>query len=165
MPRPFGVWSPAQSIAEFKARCPRLGDFAISLIMNSRKEVHYHPEAMAFFKDPQQYKDAVDTCRAMRRSHYFFGHGVKLPTHPLIKAVGCLAVSGGMIWGGVHYYYAVWVPANSPTWRRFMNKEWEEAINNSPWDHMSHCWLYSDQTGAVMGNATTAGRKKFYVPA
>ena len=165
MPRPFGVWSPATTLSEFKARCPRFGAFSLRYIFAVRKEAYYAPEAMAHFKDPQQYKDAVDTVKAMSTSDKFFGEGLKMPRHPWLKLGGVWIIHASLMWYGIHTYYTSYVPANNPSWRKVVNKEWEEAINNSPWDHMSHVWQYSDTYGVVIGNVVSAGKKKFYIPA
>ena len=153
MPRPFGVWAPATTLAEFKARCPRPGQFSLKYLWFVRREVYYPPEAMAHFKDPQQFKDSVDTIRAMQQSDKFFGEGLKLPIHT------------ALMYFGIYKFYTEYVPANNPSWRKVVNKEWEEAINNSPWDHMSHVWQYSDTYASVIGDAAVAGKRKFYIPA
>ncbi|ORC85731.1 cytochrome c oxidase VII [Trypanosoma theileri] len=165
MPRPFGAWAPATTLAEFRSRVPNMSSFSFRSVLNVRREVYYHPEALAHFKDPQQYKDAVDTVVAMRVSDKFFGEGNKLPRYAAIKVAGALAVLGSAIFSVLRYYYCVYTPANNPTWRKVVNKEWEEAINNSPWDHMSHVWQYSDQYATVIGEASSSGRHKFYIPA
>lgn len=165
MPRPFGVWAPATTLAEYRARVPNFTAFAFQFVGSARREVYYHPEALAHFRDHQQYKDAVDTVRAMRVSDKFFGEGQKLPRMFLIKLLGTLGLYGLAVYSGLRYYYTVHVPANNPTWRKVVNKEWEEAINTSPWDHMSHVWNYSDQYAAVLGDAVAPGRRKFYIPA
>ncbi|AAZ10176.1 cytochrome oxidase subunit VII [Trypanosoma equiperdum] len=165
MPRPFGVWAPATTLAEYRARIPGMSNFKLRWVFGARREVYYHPEALAHFKDHQQYKDAVDTVRAMRTSDKFFGEGVKLPHHPLIKMGVILSIHGYLTYCCLRYYYGTHVPANNPTWRKIVNKEWEEAINNSPWDHMSHVWQYSDQYASSIGEAAALGRRKFYIPA
>jgi hypothetical protein len=165
MPRPFGVWAPATTLAEFKARCPRPGQFSIKYIFFVRREVYYPPEAMAHFKDPQQFKDSVDTIRAMQTSDKFFGEGLKLPQHPWLKLLVVAALHTAALYYGLYKYYTEYVPANNPSWRKVVNKEWEEALNNSPWDHMSHVWQYSDTYAAVIGDAAAAGQRKFYIPA
>ncbi|KAH9599625.1 hypothetical protein LSM04_008936 [Trypanosoma melophagium] len=165
MPRPFGAWAPATTLAEYRARMPGIKAISYVLLPRVRREMYYHPEALAHFKDPQQYKDALDTVVAMRVSDKFFGEGVKLPRHTLLKLVGILSTFALSVFATIRYYYGVYVPANNPTWRKVVNKEWEEAINNSPWDHMSHVWQYSDQYAAVIGEAGSPGRRKFYIPA
>ncbi|EAN95980.1 cytochrome oxidase subunit VII [Trypanosoma cruzi] len=165
MPRPFGVWAPATTLAEYRARVPNLSAFSLKWIYSAKREVYYHPEALAHFKDHQQYKDAVDTVRAMSVSDKFFGEGQKLPRRPVVKMMGALLIEGLLVYAVIRYYYGVYVPANNPTWRKVVNKEWEEAINTSPWDHMSHVWQYSDQYAAVMGDTASPGPRKFYIPA
>ena len=165
MPRPFGVWAPAQTIAEFKARCPRLGDYTLKTLGQARSEIYYSPEAMAHFKDPQTFKDAVNTLRAMRVSDKFFGEGLKMPRNPYIKLAGVFAVQFFLTWNAVNYYYTSYLPATNPSWRKVMNKEWDEAINNSPWDHRTHVWQYADVTAANIGNVLVAGQHKYYIPA
>nr|CCD13665.1 unnamed protein product [Trypanosoma congolense IL3000] len=165
MPRPFGTWAPATTLAEFRARVPGFRNFKLVWAHKGRREVYYHPDALAHFKDHQQYKDAVDTIRAMRVSDRFFGEGVKYPRHPFIKMAVILAMHGTLTYTCLRYYYGTHVPANNPTWRKIVNKEWEEAINNSPWDHMSHVWQYSDQYASSIGEAVSPGRRKFYIPA
>ncbi|KEG09406.1 cytochrome c oxidase VII [Trypanosoma grayi] len=165
MPRPFGVWAPATTLAEYRARLPSFRAFSLRWVWGGRREVYYHPEALAHFKDHQQYKDAVDTVRAMQVSDKFFGEGTKLPRHPILKLMVSFGLYASVVYAGLRYYYGVYVPANNPTWRKVVNKEWEEAINNSPWDHMSHVWQYSDQYASVIGEAGSPGPRKFYIPA
>jgi len=50
-------------------------------------------------------------------------------------------------------------------WRKVVNKEWEEAINNSPWDHRSHVWAYCDVYAASVGDLVLPGQRHFYIPA
>ena len=165
MPRPFGVWAPATTLAEYRARLPNPFAFSFKFLYSGKREVYYAPEAMAHFKDPQQFKDAVDTVRAMRVSDKFFGEGIKLPRHPIVRIASILAVHLGLLFAGIRYYYGTVTPANNPTWRKVVNKEWEEAINNSPWDHMSHVWQYSDTYAAVLGDTAAPGKRKFFIPA
>ena len=166
MPRPFGVWAPATTIAELKSRVPRPFDFSMKVHMWVRKsDYFYHPDALAWFKDPQQYKDTVDTLIRMRHTDKFFGDGCQWPTHPILKTLGLLAAVTGANYMVVVWFYTKYLPANNPTWRKTVNKEWEEAINNSPWDHMSHVWAYTDISSVTLGNAATRGRKKFIIPA
>lgn len=165
MPRPFGVWAPATTLAEYRARIPSPFDFSFKWIAAAKREVYYSPEAMAHFKDPQQFKDAVDTVRAMRVSDKIFGEGYKLPKHAFVKLLGIVGLQSLVLFVGIKYFYGTHMPANNPTWRKVVNKEWEEAINNSPWDHMSHVWQYSDQYAVNIGNSITPGRRRFYIPA
>ncbi|KAH8605625.1 hypothetical protein ERJ75_001596100 [Trypanosoma vivax] len=165
MPRPFGIWSPATTLAEYRARIPGLNAFRLRTFRSAQREVYYHPEALAHFKDPQQYRDAVDTVRAMRVSDRFFGEGQKLPRKTFLKICGLISIQFALTYACLRYYYGTHVPANNPTWRKVVNKEWEEAINNSPWDHMSHVWQYSDQFAACIGDTGSPGPRKFYIPA
>jgi hypothetical protein len=166
MPRPFGLWAPATTVSELKARIPRPFDFSLKLHMSVKKnEYFYHPDAMAWFKDPQQFKDTVDTLRKMRYSDKFWGDGCRMPEGALWKTG--LGVLGFVTpcWVFTTWFYESYMPANNPTWRKIKNKEWEEAINNSPWDHMSHAWGYSDAQGVNFGAASTRGKKRFIIPA
>ena len=165
MPRPFGVWAPATTLAELKARCPRPGQFSLKYIFYARHEVFYPPEAMAHFKNPQQFKDAVDTVRAMSRSNRIFGDGLKLPHRHWSKLSVIVFGTWAAVYLSLYQFYSVYIPANNPTWRKIVNKEWEEALNNSPWDHMTHVWQYSDVYATVLGEAAVAGQRKFYIPA
>ena len=164
MPRPFGWWSPALTVSEYSARIPRVWDWSLWWNWNLSSLVYYSPHAMARFKDPQQFRDTVDTVRRMAVSDKFFGSGFKFGTNSLLKLFGVQAVMWAFLLFVTHRYYTVYVPANNPTWRKVMNKEWEEAINNSPWDHRSHVWMYCDVIGVCLGDCWTAGQKKFYVP-
>jgi hypothetical protein len=163
--RPFGAWAPALTLQEFKARTPRPSDFKIKWMFDQRKEVYYSPEAMAHFKDPQQYKDAVDTARAMQYTDRFFGHGMKYPRHMHAKIFGMFAITFGTASLVASYFYSTYLPQNNPSWRKIVNKEWEEAINNSPWDHRSHVWAYCDVYAASIGDICLPGQRKFYIPA
>lgn len=165
MPRPFGVWAPATTMAEFRSRMPTLSSVTFRSIWSARRSTYYSPEAMAHFKDPQQFKDAVDTCRRMMVSDKFFGEGVKLPHNHVLKLLGCFAVHSLLVYWSLVYYYQSWLPANNPSWRKVVNKEWEEAVNNSPWDHMTHVWGYSDIASTNIGTAVGVGVRKFYIPA
>lgn len=165
MPRPFGAWAPALTISEFKSRCPRFWEWRLIHYLQAKQHVFYSPEAMAHFKDPQQFKDAVDIVRRMRNSDNFWGDGVKKPHNALIKIGG--ATLATLVFGFVllHRYYTVYIPATNPSWRKVVNKEWEEAINNSPWDHRSHVWQYCDVYACCAGDITAPGQRKFYIPA
>lgn len=165
MPRPFGTWAPALTIAEFKARCPRFWEWRLMWYMQAKKYVFYNPEAMAHFKDPQQFKDAVDITRRMRMSDAFWGEGVKRPHNSGIKVAGLVLFELTVVFLFLHRYYTVYIPAVNPSWRKVVNKEWEEAINNSPWDHRSHVWQYCDVYAACGGDVTAPGQRKFYIPA
>ncbi|KAG5477514.1 hypothetical protein CUR178_05218 [Leishmania enriettii] len=165
MPRPFGVWAPATTLAEYRARIPNPFAYSFKWVYSMKKEVFYPPEALAHFKDPQQFKDAVDTVVAMRVSDKIFGEGQKLPRHPVLLMLMVLATHGFVLFSALRYYYGSHMPANNPTWRKTVNKEWEEAINNSPWDHMSHVWQYSDEYAAALGDTAAPGQRKFYIPA
>ena len=165
MPRPFGQWAPALTIAEYKSRIPRLWEWKYMFYLQARKQVYYSPEAMAYFKDPQQFKDAVDTARRMKVSDKFFGDGVKYPNNVGLKVFTMFSLTALFGFALLHRYYTVWIPANNPSWRKVMNKEWEEAINNSPWDHRSHVWQYCDIYACCLGDVASAGQKKFYIPA
>ncbi|EPY31770.1 cytochrome c oxidase VII [Strigomonas culicis] len=165
MPRPFGVWAPATTLAEYRARIPSPFAYSFRLIYLAKNEVFYPPEALAHFKDPQQFKDAVNTLRAMQVSDKIFGEGQKLPKNWLVPLAACLAAHAVILIAGLQYYYGVHMPANNPTWRKVVNKEWEEAINTSPWDHMSHVWQYSDNYAAVLGDIAAPGPRRFYIPA
>ena len=164
-PRPFGAWAPAMTINELKARTPRPSQFTFRWLLDQRKEVFYSPEAMAHFKDPQQYKDAVDTARAMQVSGRFFGSGIKPSHHFFAKVMAAGLVAFGFALACATYFYGTYLPANNPSWRKIVNKEWEEAINNSPWDHRSHVWAYCDVYAASVGDLTLPGQRKFYIPA
>lgn len=165
MPAPFGTWAPATTMAEFKARCPRITDLKFPSMSSARAETYYNPEAMAHFKDPQQFKDAVDTTRRMMISERFFGEGVKMPRYGKAKLLSLLAIHSGLIYVSLTYYYTQWLPATNPSWRKVVNKEWEEAMNNSPWDHLTHVWGYSDRATINLGVGAGRGQKKFYIPA
>ena len=166
MPRPFGVWAPATSIAELKARVPRPFDFTYKIHMFVKTyEYFYQPDLMAWFKDPQHFKDTTDTLRSMRTAEKFFGDGCKWPAHAIIKMTVMVAIEVAIAWLFVVWFYTKYVPANNPTWRKTVNKEWDEAINNSPWDHMSHVWAYTDISGVTLGTASIRGKKKFIIPA
>jgi hypothetical protein len=165
MPRPFGAWAPSLSINELKARTPRPSAFQARNLFSARSEVYYSPEAMAHFKDPQQFKDAVDTVRKMQYSDRFFGYGLKDPAYlwPKVFAVqlGWTVLAGAI----VSWLYGTYIPQTNPSWRKVVNKEWEEAINNSPWDHRSHVWQYCDVYAASVGDVILPGQRKFYIPA
>lgn len=165
MPRPFGAWAPALSMAELKARTPRPWHFRITRMLNLRDECFYSPEAMAWFKDPQQYKDAVDTCRKMKYSFSFFGDGNKQAHNQRLKIAAIMGAFSIVDLMFMRWIYASYLPANNPSWRKVMNKEWEEAINNSPWDHRSHVWQYCDVYAASLGDIIGPGQRKFYIPA
>lgn len=166
MPRPFGVWAPATTLNEYKARVPGPGAFYFRIFMQIKKhEYYYHPDAMAWFKDPQTYKDAVDTLRRMKVSDKFFGEGYKLPHHALLKLAGIFVFGVSCAGLVTNYYYTRYIPANNPTWRKVVNKEWAEAINNSPWDHMSHVYQYTDISAANLGNVQVRGKRHFIIPA
>ncbi len=168
MPRPFGNWAPALTMAEFKARTPRPSAFfKFHHIMGKygKGAVYYSPEAMAHFKDPQQYRDAVDTLRAMKYSDKLIGEGVKPPPYVHVKAFGCFLVVWAIVAAIINWMYGTYMPANNPSWRKIMNKEWEEAINNSPWDHRTHVWKYADVYAAALGDTVAPGQRKFYIPA
>jgi len=165
MPRPFGVWSPATTIAELHARTPSWRDARFVSIYKLRGEAHYSPETMAWFKNPQAFKDHIDRIREMRYSDKFFGQGFKYPRQMAAKVA---LVTGSLILldlGITWFFYNRWVPARNPTWRKIVNKEWEEAINNSPWDHRTHVWAYSNIVAMNLGATTLPGPKKFYIPA
>jgi hypothetical protein len=166
MPRPFGVWAPATTLAELHSRIPGWKDWSLKLHMSIKQhEYYYQPEALAWFKDPQQYKDAVDTLRKMRVCDKFFGDGCKWPEHCAIKTAGCLSIIIGINYAFTCWVYGSYAPANNPTWRKIHNKEWDEAVNNSPWDHMSHAWGYSDTQSVNFGCVTSGGPRKFIIPA
>lgn len=165
MPRPFGAWAPATTIAELKARTPRPSQFKIRPMFEARHQVYYSPEAMAHFKDPQQFKDAVDKLRAMAFTDKFWGYGVKEPHHVWKKTFAVQAVFAIGTLASMQYFYGTHMPAVNPSWRKIFNKEWEEAINNSPWDHRSHVWQYSDVYAAQIGSVVSGGPRKFYIPA
>ncbi|EPY39567.1 cytochrome c oxidase VII [Angomonas deanei] len=101
----------------------------------------------------------------MRISDKLFGEGMKMPKRTIPLMLACLGTHAAILISGLSYYYGVHMPANNPTWRKTVNKEWEEAINNSPWDHMSHVWQYSDHYAIVLGDTAAPGRRKFYIPA
>lgn len=164
MPRPFGVWAPATTMAEYRARLPNIWDFRLHWIYSGRREVFYSPFAMAHFKDPRQFKDAVDTVRAMSISDRLFGEGQKRSRHMFLVVAGSITAIWLSVFFILRYYYSVYMPANNPTWRKVINKEWEEAISNSPWDHMSHVWQYSDQYGATIGDASAPGPRHYLIP-
>jgi len=79
--------------------------------------------------------------------------------------VSMWAATMAVLYAFVQWYYLQYVPANNPSWRKMMNKEWDEAINNSPWDHMSHVYQYVDIYACNGGDLITRGSKKFYIPA
>lgn len=165
MPRPFGAWAPALTMNELKARTPPITAFKYTFMETGRNMVYYSPEAMAHFKDPQQFKDSVDKLKRMSKSDKFFGEGMKRPHHTLLKIAGVLSffvVGNAMI---LQWFYGTHMPAVNPSWRKVMNKEWEEAINNSPWDHRSHVWQYADVYAANLGSVVGPGQRKFYIPA
>ena len=164
MPRPFGTWHPATTIAELRARTPAWRDFRFVPLWRLHQETYYHPETMAMFKNPQAFRDHVDTVKNMKYSKKFLGDGVKFHRHMWMNCLLVMMVQTVVNMGLIWYYYNRWVPATSPTWRKFMNKEWEEAINNSPWDHRSHVWQYTKISAAHVGCLTSAGSKKFYIP-
>ena len=164
MPRPFGWWSPALTINEYSARVPRVWDWTLWANWNVPALAYYNPHVMAKFKDPQHFRDVVDTCRRMSHTDRFFGHGWKYGSNSLLKGGCAIGFFMSFLVFITHRYYTVYVPANNPTWRKVMNKEWEEAINNSPWDHRSHVWMYCDVTGVTMGDVFAGGQKKFYIP-
>ena len=164
MPRPFGVWHPATTIAELHARTPSWKDGRFQSMYKMRGETHYSPETMAWFKNPQAFKDHVDRIKEMRFSDKFFGQGFKYPRYHSTKVFGCVCFLTSINMSLTWYFYNRWVPARNPTWRKIVNKEWEEAINNSPWDHRSHVWTYSNVHAAHLGSVSTHGAKKFYIP-
>jgi hypothetical protein len=139
--------------------------FRYTLMEYGRRQVYYSPEAMAHFKDPQQFKDSVDKLKRMAFSDKFFGDGMKRPHNLFIKSG--LTMAFFFVWFGLtlQWFYGSYMPAVNPSWRKIMNKEWEEAINNSPWDHRSHVWQYCDVYAANLGSVTGPGQRKFYIPA
>lgn len=165
MPRPFGAWAPALNIAELKARTPRPSMFSAGFMFGSGKNVYYSPEAMAHFKDPQQFRDAVDTVVKMRFSDRPFGHAMRPPPYVHIKCFGVFSILVAGMAAMQNWFYSSYVPANNPSWRKVMNKEWEEAMNNSPWDHRTHVWKYAEVNAACLGNTVDLGQRKFYIPA
>lgn len=165
MPKPFGAWHPAMTMAELKARTPRLSQFSVMAMLGKGRQVYYSPEAMAHFKDPQQFRDSVDTVRKMMYSDKITGHGMRPCRQVHAKTfVLFLGISAVMLWM-MNWFYSSYVPANNPSWRKVMNKEWEEAINTSPWDHRTHVWKYCDMSAACLGDAVAMGQRKFYIPA
>ena len=165
MPRPFGTWHPATTVAELRARTPRWRDFSFHRWSTLNKETFYHPETMQTFVNPQAYRDFIDRLRTFKHSDKFFGEGVKESNYFNAKVFGAVSLYGAVALSCTWYFYNVIVPTSSPTWRKFMNKEWEEAIDNSPWNHMSHVWEYSNICSAALGSVVSAGPKKFYIPA
>eukprot|EP00009_Paramoeba_aestuarina_P006145 CAMPEP_0201516348 /NCGR_PEP_ID=MMETSP0161_2-20130828/7701_1 /ASSEMBLY_ACC=CAM_ASM_000251 /TAXON_ID=180227 /ORGANISM="Neoparamoeba aestuarina, Strain SoJaBio B1-5/56/2" /LENGTH=120 /DNA_ID=CAMNT_0047913447 /DNA_START=163 /DNA_END=525 /DNA_ORIENTATION=- len=119
---------------------------------------------MAYFKNPQAFRDHYDRIKSLKYTDKFFGEGLKESKYFNAKIYGIVGtiqiINLAMTW----YFYCRFVPATSPTWRKFMNKEWEEAINNSPYDHRSHVWHYSNVCGATLASVVQAGSKKFYIP-
>lgn len=165
MPRPFGAWMPAMSLAELKARTPRPSMFLFKTHFQMRNEVFYQPECLALFKDPQQFKDAVDTSRIMMISDNFFGDGMKPGHNMWLKMGGFSIIMFAFATAIANYFYGTYLPTNNPSWRKVMNKEWEQAINNSPWDHRSHVWAYCDVYAASVGDLVLPGQRHFYLPA
>ena len=164
MPRPFGTWHPATSIAELRARTPRWRDYNFIRWGKVNKENFYHPETMQHFVNPQAYRDHYDRLKTFKYTTKFFGDGVKESQYFNAKIFGAVSLVSMINVGLTWFFYNRWVPATSPTWRKFMNKEWEEAIDNSPWDHRSHVWAFSNVCSASLGSICSAGSKKFYIP-
>eukprot|EP00759_Apiculatamorpha_spiralis_P032486 PhF_6_TR33873/c1_g1_i1/m.49709 len=166
MPRPFGVWHPATTLAELRARSPSFTDMRFVPIYKLKQETYYSPESMMWFKNPQTFKDHVDRLKSMAYTNKFFGEGFKFSPYMHVKVqgvVGTIALANASFcW----YYYNKWIPARNPTFRKIVNKEWEEAMNNSPWDHRTHVWAYSTAHAVHLGHLTDrGGNKKFYIPA
>lgn len=163
--RPFGAWAPPKNLEELKARTPRPADWNLRPVWAVKKYCYYEPELLAQFKDPQHCRDCIDKIRSIRTDSSFFGDGgFTPPENEWWKLWGAEAALVAWAFLCQQIYYNFYMASNNPRMRKLVNKEWEEAINNSPWDHRSHCWLYSDMYGVCLGDLTSLGRKKFYIP-
>ncbi|EPY35006.1 cytochrome c oxidase VII [Strigomonas culicis] len=166
MPRPFRCLGPGPLLSLSTARASRVRSRTPSVSSTWRRTRSSTPGTRSrTSRTPTQFKDAVNTLRAMQVSDKIFGEGQKLPKNWLVPLAACLAAHAVILIAGLQYYYGVHMPANNPTWRKVVNKEWEEAINTSPWDHMSHVWQYSDNYAAVLGDIAAPGPRRFYIPA
>ena len=164
--RPFGAWAPSKTLEELKARTPRPKDFKLRDGWTSRNYCYYNPESMAQFKDPQYFKDCLNKIRASAVDHnHFCGFGLRPGSNNGKKVCATSCAFLLLMLAITQWFYGSYLPQNNSRWRKMMNKEWEEAINNSPWDHRTHVWLYCDIYCACLGDITSLGRKKFYIPA
>ena len=164
--RPFGAWAPSKTLEELKSRTPRPKDFKLRDAWAGRNYVYYNPDHMAHFKDPQYYKDCLNKIRSSAVDHvHFTGQGTRPGYMNAWKLGGVSTAIFCSYIAMTQWFYGSYLPQNNSRWRKMMNKEWEEAINNSPWDHRTHVWLYCDIYAACLGDITSLGRKKFYIPA
>ena len=163
--RPFGAWAPSKTLEELKARSPRPTDFKMRWSFLGRSQVYYNPALMAHYKDPQHFKDCLHKIIAQSTDRvHFFGNGLKHPSGYEAKQLVAMGLVIFFSLSVTQWLYGSYLPQNNSRWRKMMNKEWEEAINNSPWDHRTHVWLYCDVYSATLGDITSLGRKKFYIP-